>query len=633
MLKLTKNEIVYYQDSEHYFIKTDKDLMNALIKDRRTMEIKQVPIVDLRDKRRPTDDILDPFELPLDVYTEERLRKAKWRHSIIKPFLGELRGNKEALKKQAKSHDVSVATLYNWIKKFDTYGQIGCLVDSDLKGGKGIGRLSNSIEDKISDAITEVYLDSKSVNKTFRTLKEWCTELGYKVPHINSLRRRIAKTSEYRKVAARVGPTAASEMYDPKTGSIPNANTPLAVVQVDHTLLDIMLVDETNREPFKRPWITVLIDVFSRVIIGFYISFEAPSAFSVGRAISHAILRKENYLKSLGLSDLIWPVWGKMVTLLCDNAKEFRGNMLKEQCQSYNITLKWRPVRKPRWGAHVERYLGTVAEELKDLPGATKVSKEMRSRFKPENTAALTLKEFEQWFTVWLTSVYHMRSHSGINHKAPIQKWIEGISGNAESPGIGAPEIILDEDKLKMDLLPQFKRIIRTDGVHFLRFKFFSGVLRKWINARDAKARGKVKPKRQFIFKIDPRDLSSILFLNPDDNKYHSIPTTTNVKPDLLSIWGYREAVAEVKKNKEAVSAASIFKAHKRLNNIGDSSKRLTKTAQRKNERALELSREGPMTASAIQSKVLKEKQAIVITNETEPYEELEYVYTRRSLK
>lgn len=629
MLRLRKNEIVYYQNSEHVFIKT-KDLMNALIRDRKTMELKKVPIADLQDRRKQDDDVRG-LDLPLDAYSEERLKKANWRLSLIKPFLNESRGDKGALRKVAESNDLNISTLYNWIKKFDTYGHIGCLVDSDLKGGKGLGRLDKGIEEKITEAITDVYLDCKSVNETFRAVREWCTELGYNVPHINSIRRRIAKTSEYRKMAARVGPIAASEMYDPKIGTIPHAGAPLSIVQADHTLLDIMLVDEKNREPFRRPWITVLIDVYSRVILGFYISFEAPSAFSVGRAISHSILRKEKYLESLGLSDLTWPVWGKMTTLLCDNAKEFKGNMLKEQCRSYNITLKWRPPRKPRWGAHIERYLGTVAEELKNLPGATKVSKEMRSKFKPENTASLTLKEFEKWFTVWLTSVYHMRSHSGIVHKTPIQKWIEGINGDAESPGIGAPEVILDEEKLKLDLLPQFKRIIRSDGVHYMKFKFFAGVLRKWINARDTTSRGKFKPKRLFIFKIDPRDLSSILFLNPDDNKYHSVPSTLNIKPDILSMWNYRLAVAEVKKNKQAVNQGNIYAAHKRLNNIGDASRKLTKATQRKNERALELSREGPLTASAIQPHFKTEIQTII--KETEPYEELEYVYPRRSLK
>jgi hypothetical protein len=37
------------------------------------------------------------------------------------------------------------------------------------------------------------------------------------------------------------------------------------VVQIDHTLLDIILVDDLHRLSIGRPWITLAIDVFSRI--------------------------------------------------------------------------------------------------------------------------------------------------------------------------------------------------------------------------------------------------------------------------------------------------------------------------------------------------------------------------------
>ena len=48
-----------------------------------------------------------------------------------------------------------------------------------------------------------------------------------------------------------------------------------------------------------------------------------------------------------------------MNTIHVDNAKEFRGNMLKMACKNYNINLEFRPIATPHWGGHIERLLGT----------------------------------------------------------------------------------------------------------------------------------------------------------------------------------------------------------------------------------------------------------------------------------
>jgi len=53
------------------------------------------------------------------------------------------------------------------------------------------------------------------------------------------------------------------------------------VVQIDHTLVDVVVVDELERLPLRRPWLTLAIDVASRMVNGFYVSLERPSILSV----------------------------------------------------------------------------------------------------------------------------------------------------------------------------------------------------------------------------------------------------------------------------------------------------------------------------------------------------------------
>jgi putative transposase len=79
------------------------------------------------------------------------------------------------------------------------------------------------------------------------------------------------------------------------------------VAQIDHTVID---VDEEHRQPIQRPFLTVVINVFSRMVLGFAIYLEKPSAFTAGLAISHAVLPKEQWLAEVGVQ-AEWPCWGK----------------------------------------------------------------------------------------------------------------------------------------------------------------------------------------------------------------------------------------------------------------------------------------------------------------------------------
>jgi putative transposase len=505
-------------------------------------------------------------------------------------------------------------------------------VDSDQKGGAGLGRLDESVEDQITTIIDEIYLEGKTVSETYKALTARLTDLELEVPHENTLRRRIRQRSEYEKIKRRIGPRTAAQKFDDKVGTMPNANTPLALIQIDHTELDIMLVDEEERKVLKKPWVTIVLDVCTRVVLGFHLSFDPPSAFSVGRAIAHAILRKEKFLKSIGLQDLSWPCWGKMTTIHCDNAKEFRGVMLKENCANYKITLKWRPPLKPEFGGHIERYMGTIAEELKNLVGNTKVSKEKRSKFNPEKTAAFTLSEFETWFTVWLIEDYHKRAHKGLNGSAPIDRWRDGIDGKNGHLGIGLPAVITDEGRLRLDLLPQMTRTVQRTGVELFNMFYFSGVLRPWINAVDQTAKGKEKPKRKFTFKYDPRDISSILFLNPLDNQYHEIQSNINIKPDKLSIWRYWQILAELKKNKTPIDERAILEAHRRLKAIEEEATRKTVDTRKRIEREKRMEKEEPLKVVKPEKKETVAPIFKISKNEITPYDELEYT-KRRSFK
>src|SRR4030095_4181169 len=115
-------------------------------------------------------------------------------------------------------------------------------------------------------------------------------------PHPDTSRQRVAALPDRHKLEKRKGRKAAAEKYEPIKGHFPGADYPLAVAQIDHTPMDVIVVDEEHRQPIQRPSLTVLIDVYSRMVLGFAIYLEKPSALTAGLAIAHAVLPKEDWL-------------------------------------------------------------------------------------------------------------------------------------------------------------------------------------------------------------------------------------------------------------------------------------------------------------------------------------------------
>ena len=165
------------------------------------------------------------------------------------------------------------------------------------------------------------------------------------------------------------------------------------------------MVDEEHRQPIQRPSLTVVIDVYSRMVLGFAIYLEKPSAFTAGLAIAHAVLPKEDWLAGVGVQ-AEWPCWGKMRTIHCDNAKEFRGTVIGRACQDHDIAVEHRPPREPRYGGHIERGFGTWLTRARRLKGTTFSNVEQKGDYDSEGRAIMTRAELEKWFTIYVTKVY-----------------------------------------------------------------------------------------------------------------------------------------------------------------------------------------------------------------------------------
>lgn len=93
---------------------------------------------------------------------------------------------------------------------------------------------------------------------------------------------------------------------------------PLQRVEIDHTPLDILCISDDLQQILGRANATVIIDVATRMILAVWISFRAPNADSVLRALKQAILPKGELLKEYGIKGE-WPVWGVTGAVRCQD--------------------------------------------------------------------------------------------------------------------------------------------------------------------------------------------------------------------------------------------------------------------------------------------------------------------------
>lgn len=565
---------VLFKGKTHH-IKHIIDLNEVLLSDDETNQIVHAAIGELG----PVNALANRPELV--TIPDKDWEEANRRLEIIKPLLSFPNRSRKDVADRASNFNLHTNTLYEWIKRYESTGLVTDLIPR-ARSDKGLKKIAPEIEEIIKAVIEAEYLtkQKKSQQTICNEVRNRCLNAGITPPHNNTIRNRINSLSAEHVMSSRRGSKHAAEMYSPIKGNFPGADWPLSVVQIDHTPLDIILVDDIHRHPVGRPWITLAIDVFSRMVVGFYVSFDPPGALSTGLCLAHAILPKNSWLAKHDIKGE-WPCWGLPAKLHIDNAREFRGNMLQRACMEYGIDIEWRPVARPHFGGHVERLLGTFAKEIHNLPGTTFSNIKERGDYESSKHAALTLSEFETWFITLVVDVYHQRRHSGIN-MAPMEKYRQGIFGDKNSPGRGLPSKITDETRLRLDLMPFEERTIQDYGVVIDEVHYYHDVLRKWINAPDLE---KPKYKRKFMFRRDPRDISTIWFYDPELNCYFPIPYRDTSHPPI-SIWELRDAKRKIESDgNKNVDERALFEAYDRMREIEIQAQTKTLTSRRMEQR------------------------------------------------
>lgn len=581
-LRLQKGIKFLYKGNTYVFLK-EINLSTIFAKNLQTEETENIPISEIEFLEEPEENNSNKSNIDSQLIPDKHWEIAKQRLNIIKPVIKPDRNKKEVLE-IAKKHNVHPATIYRWIKAYEESGGLlsSLLPNYSSRGGKNKKRVLTEVEELMDFYIKNVYLSSDRKVSKKRAYLEFlieCKERNLKPAHYNTFLNRIREISPYEITRKREGKVKAQSLYGASEKSF-EANYPLEIIQIDHTQLDIQVVDEMYRESIGRPYITVALDIYSRMVYGFYLTLEKPSLFSVGQVILQGALRKEQYLEDLGVKGK-WEIWGlpKNLTIHTDNASEFRSKDFTRFCEEFGINLAYRPKKTPNYGGHIERFLGTLNSEIHNLYGSTFSNPQKRGEYKSESKAVFTLNELEKWIAHWIVNIYHKKIHSEIQ-TTPEKKFQEGILGNEKQKGIGLPPVIIGQEaeRLKIALLPSFTRTIQKDGVHFKNVRYYENILKPFIRYGE-KAN---QEKQKYLFKYDPRDMRFIYFLHPKHNIYYKISCRDKRLPKI-SIWDLKKAINYLKeKSIKDYNEDEIIKAIKELHKIEQEALEKSKEIKRK---------------------------------------------------
>lgn len=207
---------------------------------------------------------------------------------------------------------------------------------------------------------------------------------------------------EYKPVEAIIKRTP-KQIYDKDIRPLHSTSTvetlgPGSRFQIDATIADVYLVSAANRKRIVgRPVVYVIIDVFSRLVVGVYIGFEGPSYASAMQALANAADNKVEYCKrfDIEIENAQWPSIGIPDAILADRG-ELLGHQVEALVSQFNVRIENASAYRGDAKGIVERYFRTIQEQFKPyaegVVTGTKVKKRGGKDYRLD--ATLSIEDF-----------------------------------------------------------------------------------------------------------------------------------------------------------------------------------------------------------------------------------------------
>jgi len=381
--------------------------------------------------------------------------------TLIQPYL-------EAgvtLRQLAQQHHIPVRTLQRWLQQYRRYGVAGLLRSPRSDLGQ------HTIDQTLQRLVEGLALQRPAPSIAFvhRQVAAIAVQQGWPIPSYPTVYRLVRGLDPALVKLAHQGPKVYGETYDLIQRR--EASRPNEIWQADHTPLDIWLLDEQGKP--ARPWLSSIMDDYSRAIAGYFLSFQAPSAMQTALALRQAIWRK---------AEPHWHICGIPETLYSDHGSDFTSRHMEQVSVDLTMRLVFSLPGAPRGRGKIERFFATINQLfLCAQPGYSPAGA-------PLAPPTLTLAAFDAAFRTFLLEAYHTRQHSEIN-MAPQPRW--------EAGGF-VPRLPESLEHLDVLLLTVAKtRRVQQDGIRFAGQRYMDLNLAAFVG-------------EDVTIRYDPRDLAEI---------------------------------------------------------------------------------------------------------------------------
>jgi len=414
-------------------------------------------------------------ELMRDV-SDKQINDALKKLAVIEPRL-----NGEVRRAPSGGHRLSSSEklwLRNAREALDSTGNplLG-LISWQCRRGCRKPRISPKEEEVIKDSLQTHYLEARASKKeTYALYKKACTVAKLTPVSYKTFNGRLLKLNQEKAAELRNGRMAAGAVAAPSTAPRSLPAVPqyfMHVVHIDETPFDLAMVDprlEKAKHVLGTATLAVMFDAYSRSVLAFILTFDAPSYVSTTLPLLRQCVIKWRRL----------PRW-----IVTDNGPAFKQEYI-DCSEDMRFNPVWRPKMRARMGAQMERFIGLSQQDVAHaMEGSTQILAEfgrVPSSHLPSAKAiyfpAAVIEILERFFS----EEYDRRGHGGLGGRSPR----EVREGSPKAHGARAHMEITPDSAFDILTLPKVRggtqKIQPHKGVQVFGFYYWSEAFKQAKN-------------------------------------------------------------------------------------------------------------------------------------------------------
>ncbi|MFY2838043.1 Mu transposase C-terminal domain-containing protein [Achromobacter xylosoxidans] len=448
-------------------------------------------------------------------------------------------------------HPPSVSSVLRWLVSYESTGRNPAALISKNVMRPRKAQVDPVVSDAAWSVLKRFYFrrNGDSLVTTYRRMLAELKSAGSESPRtektppsFSTFHRMALQVPAYERDRARLGPAAANAKWRHSTGGI-YARRPMERVEMDHTELDLYVIDDDRGLPIGRPTVTILVDSFSGYVLAMYLSFEGESLGRLSQTLRLALEPKDHLTKPIPTANE-WLTPGLWECLVVDNGLAFQSPQLKKIALALGCELEYCPVRKPWFKPTVERTIGDITGIL-PREGRPKKPTAIADRENPLNSACIMFSDLCAALTKWAVDV-HPFSIPGRSLARPMDLMRDNLDA------LPAPVVCTGLDQLALITGMSKDITVRQGGVEFMYLPYRSPELGELVKRQRS-------PTFRTEMKYDPNDLGAIWVRDPSTRTWISVPCLYEDYARGLSLRQHRTIRAQAKETLQGKGSYEAF--------------------------------------------------------------------------